>query len=164
MPLLRAARGCGSLVVRIVLVAMLAVVALICVANRSWITAKALDAVYQGRPKIHAGEHFSPGAAAEEDGVRQTAVLIHGKQYVRVSSPTEQWRRHHKDAICDHDVCTAAATHMKFAGEGGVSVVGILAGLLVCYFVWILLVDTDDDFRGGPYRRYGDGRRRSYDY
>jgi hypothetical protein len=152
MPVLRAARGCGSLVVRIVLVAVLAVVALVCAANRSWIEANALDAVYQGRPKIHTGEHFTPGAAAEEDGVRQTAVLIHGKPHVRASSPTGRWRSHHKDAICDHDVCTAAATHEKFVGEGGVGIAGVLAGLLVCYLVWVLLVDT-----GGPGSGYGDG-------
>ncbi|MBO2465330.1 hypothetical protein [Actinomadura violacea] len=174
MPLLRAARGCGGLVVRIVLVAMLAVAALVCVANRSWIEGKALDAVYQGRPKIHAGGHFAPGAGADEDGVRQTAVLIHGKQSVRVTSPTERWRRRHKDAVCDHGVCTAAATREKFLGAGGVDIMGILGGLLVCYIVWVLLVDpggpgpgsgyADRYDRGGPGRRYDRDRRDRYDH
>lgn len=161
MSLFRAGRGCGGLVARIVLVAMLAIVGLICVANRSWIEAKAINAIYGGRPQIHAGKYFEPGATVKEDGVRQTAVLVKGKPHVRVTSPTPEWRRQHKDATCKDDVCTAPATEEKFLGSGGIDLVGILAGLLVCYLVWVLLVDNDgpgngrNDGYGGGSGRYG---------
>ncbi|GAA3973973.1 hypothetical protein GCM10023085_65570 [Actinomadura viridis] len=151
-------RGCGTLVARVVLVVMLAITAF---ASRSWFEGKALDAIYGNRPRIHAGDHFEPGATAVEDGVRQTAVLIRDVPHVRVTSPTPEWRRNHKDAKCDDGVCTARATHEKYLG--GIDLMSVLAGLLVCYLVWILLVDTgrpsyrdEDDHR--PY-----ARDRSYD-
>jgi hypothetical protein len=140
--------GCGGLLARSVLVVMMGIVALICVANRSWIEGKALNAFYGNRPQIHLGEQFTPGATAVEDGLRQTAVLIGGAPHVRVTSPTADWLRNHKDAVCKHDVCTAAATRAKFAGSGGIDFVGALAGLLLCFIVWTVLTEDDRSARG----------------
>ncbi|HEY8480766.1 MAG TPA: hypothetical protein VIL71_13155 [Spirillospora sp.] len=138
---------------------MLATVVLILVANRSWVHKKIINAMYDGRPQIHAGKYFRPGASAEEDGVRQTAVLIDGKPHVQVTKPTKEWHAHHKDAKCKGDVCTAAATPESFPGAGGIDIASIAAMLLVLYIFWVLVIDGDDDDRyyrrGG---RYDDGR------
>lgn len=165
MPYTRAGRGgCGGLIVRIVTVMMLAIVALVLVANRSWVEGKVLNRLYDGRPEIHAGKHFRPGATAVEDGVTQTAVLIHGEPHVRVSSPTALWRADHKDATCHDGVCTAAATRKSFSGGGGVDLVGIGAVALVIYLVWVLLVDNDNlSFVRGGGRGRGYGRSGRYD-
>lgn len=162
MPLIRAGRGCGALIVHVVLVATLGIVALSCVANRSWIEEKIVSAVYQDRPKIHAGERFTPGATAREDGVRQTAVLVHGDPHVRVTSPTKRWRANHEDATCRGDVCTAAATPQDFLGEDGIDIAALPAGLLACYLVWALLIDNDSP-RHGRKRRNGYDRHDQYD-
>lgn len=153
MPYYRVNRiGCGGIITRIVLVVMLGIVVLVCIANRAWLTKQAVDAIYGDRPEIHAGEYFTPGASAEEDGVRQTAVMIHGVPHVRVKSPSHQWRDAHKDATCDHDVCTARATKGSFFGEGGFSLVGLGAVLLMGYFVWLFLFYDDRDYEG--FRRF----------
>ena len=155
--------GCVGCLGRIVLLVMLGIVVLICVANRAWLHEKALNAIYDDRPQIHAGKYFNPGGSAVEDGVRQTAVLIDGKPHVRVESPTDEWHKNHKDAKCKDDVCTAAATPEEFVGAGGIDIGAIIAGLLVCYLFWIIVVGDDDDDRfyrrGGRYgRRYDDDR------
>lgn len=153
--------GCVGCLGRIVLLVMLGFVVLICVANRAWLHEKALNAIYDDRPQIHAGKYFNPGGSAVEDGVRQHAVLIDGKPHVRVESPPDAWHANHKDAKCKDDVCTAAAKPEDFVGAGGIDIGGIIAGLLLCYIVWILIIGDDDDDRyyprGGRYgRRYDD--------
>jgi hypothetical protein len=149
MPYYRVSRmSCGGLLAQIVLVVILGIVGLICFANRSWFEAKAINAVYGDGSKIHAGAAFRPGATAVEDGVRQTAVLVAGAPHVQVTSPTAKWREHHKDAVCGHGVCTAAATSKSF-GSG--TVVGtMLGGILLSYVVWIMVVGdtpTGRDYR-----------------
>ncbi|MEV0662613.1 hypothetical protein ACIBI3_22820 [Actinomadura luteofluorescens] len=150
--------GCIGLIARVVLLVMMGIVLIICVANRSWLQAKAVNAIYENRPQIHAGKYFKPGATAVEDGVRQTAVLIDDKPHVRVESPPEEWLDKHKGAKCKRHVCTALATHEKFNGGGAIDIGSVLAGLLLCYFVW-LLINGDDDYddRYDPRydRRYG---------
>jgi hypothetical protein len=133
---------------------LLLVVGLVCVANRSWFEARVRKAIYGNRPEIHAGRLFRPGASAVEDGVFQTAVLIGGKPYVRVTSPTEAWRRHHKDAVCHKGTCTAAATPKNFLGSGGVTIGVVLACLLGGYAMWTLIVGDDPMPYRFPYRRY----------
>ncbi|WP_143227012.1 hypothetical protein [Actinomadura mexicana] len=132
---------------------MMGIVLIICVANRSWLQAKAVNAIYEGRPRIHAGKYFEPGATAMEDGVRQTAVLIKDKPHVRVTSPPDEWREKHEDAKCKGKVCTAAATRESFTGGGAIDIGSILAGLLLCYFIW-LLINGDDDYDDRYDRRY----------
>lgn len=149
MPYYRVNRaGCGGIITKIVLVVLLGVVVLVAVANRSWIQGLVINGIYDDRPKIHAGEYFTPGAKAVEDGVRQTAVLVHGAPHVRAVSPPHEWRDAHKDASCRHDVCTARATEGHFFGAGGTSVVGLLAFLLVGYIVWLFLFYDDRDYEG----------------
>lgn len=145
--------GCFGLIARIVLLVMMGIVLIICVANRSWLQAKAVNAIYEGRPQIHAGKYFEPGATAVEDGVRQTAVLIKDKPHVRVTSPPDEWREKHDDAKCKGKVCTAAATHESFTGGGAIDIGGVLAGLLLCYFIW-LMINGDDDYDDRYDRRY----------
>jgi hypothetical protein len=137
--------GCGGVVARGVLIAMMGVVVLICIANRSWFEARAMNALYQHRPEIHVGGQFKPGASAVEDGVRQTAVMVGTVPSVRVSAPTAAWKRHHPDAVCADGSCTARATAKKFAGAAGVGLTTVLAGLLVCYVVWVLLAGDERD-------------------
>ncbi|NYE11447.1 hypothetical protein [Actinomadura citrea] len=132
---------------------MMGIVLIICVANRSWLQAKAVNAIYENRPQIHAGKYFEPGATAVEDGVRQTAVLIKDKPYVRVTSPPDEWREKHEDAKCKGRVCTAPATHESFTGGGAIDIGSVLAGLLLCYFIW-LLINGDDDYDDRYDRRY----------
>jgi hypothetical protein len=143
--------GCRGLLARGVLVGMLGLAVLVFVANRSWFETKALNRIYGNRPAIHVGKQFTPGASAVEDGVRQTAVLVGGTPHVRVTSPTTEWLRRHKDALCDDGGCIAAATSKKFAGGGGLDLGTALAALLVCFLGWTLLTD---DGRLRPYRRY----------
>jgi hypothetical protein len=143
MPYYRVTRlGCGGILIRSGFVVLLGIAALICVANRSWFEAKAVNAVYGDQRKIHLGENFRPGAAAVEDGVRQTAVLIGRAPHVRVTTPTAAWLRHHKDAVCHHGVCTAAATPKRFMGRRvSISVSTVLAMLLVAFIIWTLLTE-----------------------
>ncbi|MGI8330941.1 hypothetical protein ACRYCC_13325 [Actinomadura scrupuli] len=153
MPYYRVSRmSCGGLLAQIVLVVILGVVGLICFANRSWFEAKAINAVYGDSSKIHAGAAFRPGATAVEDGVRQTAVLIAGAPHVQVSSPTAEWRERHKDAVCSHGICTAAATPKSFGSGFGSGTVfgGLLGGLLLSYVVWVMVVG--DSPSGRDYR------------
>ncbi|GGT76266.1 hypothetical protein GCM10010177_37970 [Actinomadura citrea] len=145
--------GCFGLIARIILLVMMGIVLIICVANRSWLQAKAVNAIYENRPQIHAGKYFEPGATAVEDGVRQTAVLIKDKPYVRVTSPPDEWREKHEDAKCKGRVCTAPATHESFTGGGAIDIGSVLAGLLLCYFIW-LLINGDDDYDDRYDRRY----------
>jgi hypothetical protein len=158
--------GCGGVIMRGLLVSMLGIVALICIANRSWFEAKAIDAMYGERARIHQGEQFKPGAVVTEDGVRQTAVLVKGVPHVRVTSPTEEWRDEHKDAECERDVCTAPATKLSpLPGGATGGVTGLLAALLMIYVVWTLLMG-DDSGHSSPRRHGGRGRRpgrRSHD-
>jgi hypothetical protein len=137
---------------RIVLVVILAVIGLICFANRSWFEARAINAMYGDASKIHAGAAFQPGASAIEDGVRQTAVLVKGAPHVQVTSPTAAWREHHKDAVCVRNVCTAPASPKSL---GSVPVVGsMLGGLLLAYVVWVMVVGDSPSGRDhGDYRR-----------
>lgn len=140
MPYYRSSRlGCNGVIARCVLVAMMGIVALICIANWSWFEGRTLEALYGDRPKIHLGEHFKQGASAVEDGVRQTAILVDGKQFVQVKRPTPEWRRKHKDAVCQRGTCTAAATPGKFTGSGSWSIGALLAGLLFGWIVWTLI-------------------------
>jgi hypothetical protein len=132
--------GCGGLLFRAALLTTLLVAALICVANRSWFEDRLVTAMHGDRPKIHLGARFEPGATVTEDGVRQTAVLIDGAPHVRVESPNPEWRRHHKDARCKGDICTAAATHADFRGGAGLALGGLLAALLAGYIAWTLIV------------------------
>ncbi|MCO6009171.1 hypothetical protein NE236_29800 [Actinoallomurus purpureus] len=129
------------------------IVALICIANRSWFEAKAVDAIYKDRRAIHVGKDFRPGATALEDGVRQTAVLVGRAPHVRVTSPTAVWLKHHKDAVCKRDVCTAAATPLKFVGGVGIGLGTLGAMLVVLVIGWTLLFD-DRDSRYGSNRYY----------
>ena len=140
--------GCGGIITKIVLVVLLGVAALVAVANRSWLEGLAINAIYDDRPKIHAGAYFTPGASAVEDGMRQTAVLIDGAPHVRVTSPPRAWRSERKDVKCADHVCTARATKGDFLGAGGMSLVGLLALLLVGYFVWLFLFYDDRDHEG----------------
>ena len=145
MPYYRVTRmGCGGLFVRVVLLAMMGILALVCIGNRSWIEHQAADAIYGDRLAIHAGSSFRPGVSAVEDGVRQTAVLVGGTPHVQVTSPTADWLKAHKDAVCEHKVCTAAATRKSLPGSGGGLAFGSLAGMaLFAYMVWTLLVGDD---------------------
>lgn len=145
--------GCIGLMARIVLLVMMGIVLIICVANRSWLQAKAVNAIYEDRPKIHAGKYFEPGATAVEDGVRQEAVLIDEKPYVRVKSPPDEWREKHKGAKCKNRVCTAPATRESFTGGGAIDIGSVLAGLLLLYFIW-LLFNGDDDYDDRYHPRY----------
>ncbi|NDU71658.1 hypothetical protein GWI34_03310 [Actinomadura sp. DSM 109109] len=135
------------------LVVMMGIVLIICLANRSWLQEKAVNAIYEDRPKIHAGKYFEPGASAVEDGVLQTAVMIRDKPHVRVKSPPEEWMDAHDDAKCKDKVCTAAATKKKFTGGGAIDIGSVLAGLLLCYFIW-LLINGDDDYDDRYHPRY----------
>jgi hypothetical protein len=146
MPYYRVSRlGCGGLVARVVMLVMLGILALICIGNRGWIEQRALHAVYGNRPAIHTGGSFRPGMSAVEDGVRQTAVLIGGVPHIRVTKPTKDWLKGHKDAICKHDVCTALATkaHLPDAGGGGLALGSLLGLALLGYIVWILVAGDE---------------------
>ena len=160
MPYYRIRRiGCGGLIGRIVLLLILGVVALICLANRSWFENRALDMLYGTTPKIHAGKAFHPGASAVEDGMRQTAVLVHGLPHVQVAAPPSQaWMSHHKDAVCKHDVCVAVATSKNFAG-GQLGIGSVLAALLGGYIMWILVVGDDESPEERVYARMADRYR-----
>ncbi|WP_433183074.1 hypothetical protein [Actinoallomurus sp. CA-150999] len=158
MPYYRVKRlGCGGLLIRSAFVALVGIVALICIANRSWFEAKAVNALYGDRRAIHLGKEFRPGATAFEDGVRQTAVLVDHDPHIRVESPTATWLRHHRDAVCKHDVCTAAATPLKNFVGVGIGMSAVLAMLVVLFAGWTLLSDDRGDRYGG-YGGYGDRR------
>jgi hypothetical protein len=143
--------GCGGFVARAALIMMVGIVALICVANRSWFESKILNAMYGHRPEIHLGKQFRPGSTAVEDGVRQTAIMIRGVPHVRVTAPTAAWRRHHQDAVCTQDACTAQATAKWFPGAAGVGLGGLLAALLAGYIVWTVLVGDDNRYSWSRY-------------
>ena len=144
MPYYRVSRvGCGGLLARVVMLAMLGILALICIGNRGWFEHRAMDAVYGKRLAIHAGSSFHPGVTAMEDGVRQTAVLIGGLPHVRVTGPTPAWLKAHKDAVCKHDVCTAAATRKNLPGGGGLALSSLAGMALLGYVAWTLLVGDD---------------------
>jgi hypothetical protein len=145
--------GCIGLIARIVLIVMMGIVLIICVANRSWLQEKAVNAIYDDRPRIHAGKYFEPGATAVEDGVEQTAVMIDDKPHVRVKSPPDEWLDEHRGAECKNHVCTAPATRESFTGGGAIDIGSVLAGLLLCYFVW-LLINGDDDYDDRYHPRY----------
>ncbi|MEV5751294.1 hypothetical protein AB0L00_26025 [Actinoallomurus sp. NPDC052308] len=163
MPYYRARRlGCGGVLVGAGFVALMGIVALICIANRSWFEGKVTNAIYGDRRAIHLGKEFKPGATAEEDGVRQTAVLIDRAPHVRVTSPPDKWLKNHKDAVCKHDVCTAAATPLKSVGGVGIGLGGLAAMGVVVYAVYSLLFDDGmfkyGGFGGGYGGGYGGGR------
>lgn len=139
--------GCGGVIARAVLVMMVGIVALICIADRSWFENRIANALYGDRPEIHLGRQFRPGATAVEDGVRQTAVTIRGVPSVRVTAPTGVWRRHHRDAVCANGRCTARATAKRFPGAAGIGLGGLLAALLAGYIAWTVLVGDDDRYR-----------------
>jgi hypothetical protein len=152
MPYYRASRmSCGGVLARVVLMFILGAVGLICFANRSWFEAQAVNAMYGDSSRIHAGAAFRPGATAVEDGVRQTAVLIAGTAHIQASSPPAAWRNHHKDAVCSHNLCTAAATPKGF-GAGPVYGT-LLGGLLFAYILWIMVTGDSDDHGYGRFGR-----------
>jgi hypothetical protein len=137
--------GCGGVLARAVVIMMLGVVGLICFANRSWFAAKAIDTIYGQRSAIHLGRAFRPGATAVEDGVRQTAVSIAGRPYVRVTSPTAAWRRDHRDAVCERHVCTAAATPRRSASGRTVGIGTALGVILAAIVFWLVIMDDPYD-------------------
>lgn len=119
----------------------LGIVALLCIANRSWIEDRTIGMINSSQPGIHAGTSFKPGVSAVEDGVRQTAVLIRGVPHVQVTSPPRTWLDHHKDAVCTHNVCVATATSRSSGGGAVGDLAALLAALLFGWIVWIMVVD-----------------------
>lgn len=141
--------GCIGVLAQVVIVVFLGIVALICVANRTWFHEQALEMMHGEKAKLYAGPTFEPGAVVQENGMRLEAVMKDDKPYVSVANPTDAWRDEHKDADCDRKVCLVPASSMGLAANIGYAG-SLLSVALAGWIMWTLIVG-DTPVRAGRY-------------